>query len=228
MLLSILLSGLLSQSPQNPPDSLVPLPPRSGTGVLLGAQLSIVDQEAFQLGFGPALGFYHFESLNDRLAIQFEIQWKLVSGYKASTYFEDNALTPLGLGRSNADFHLRSMMFFEMPVLLKMRSGRSSRHSFFAGFRPSMNAITNSQQGSAGSFIQNGAIPTDYSELSMRKAVRQFDLGLVGGWSYDFTRHLSLDVRYTQGFIDLTADNFFKRSSNTLNSDVQVSLRANF
>lgn len=228
MLLSIFVVGLLSQCPQSPADSLVPLPPSSGTGLILGAQLSIVDQESFRLGFGPVAGFYHFEAINDHLAIQFELQGKLISGYNASTYFEDNTLNPLGLSTSSAEFHLRSMLFLEMPVLLKIHQNRQARHGFFVGARPSINAITSHQGGNVGISVSNGAFPNDLSTLSMREAVRRFDLGLVGGWSYAFTRRLSLDVRYTQGLFDLTADNFFKHDSNTLNSDLQISIRANF
>ena len=177
---------------------------------------------------GPSVGYYRFRDINNRLTFQIEFQAKLVSGYHISASFEDNVVNPAGLSVSNAAFNLRSLLFFEMPVLFKLRQNRTARHQYFTGLRPSLNAVTSYHGGNSGTSVTNGAFPSDFSQLSLRDAVRPFDLGIIAGWSYAFTRRLSLDVRYTQGIFDLTADNFFKSNANTFNADLQVSLRANF
>lgn len=228
MLLTLIFAGLLGQPSSTPPSSLVPLPPKTGTGILLGAQTSMVNQEDFKLGFGPTMGFYHFRDLSERVTLQIELQGRLVSGYKETTYLQDNVLNPNGLSVSHAEFYLRSLFFVELPILLKFRKNQQAKHSWFVGCRPSINRITNHSEGSIGSTIANGAQPYDYSGLSMRKAVCPADIGLIGGWSYRFNSRLGLDIRYTQGFIDLTADNFFQNTTTALNSELQVSLRANF
>jgi len=228
MFLSILFSSLLGLSPGGPSDSIPFSQPVSGGGMLLGAQVSLIDPQAFKLGFGPAVGYYRFRDINDRLTFQIEFQAKLVSGYHISALFEDNVVNPAGLSVSNASFNLRSLLFFEMPVLLKFRQNRTARHQYFAGFRPSMNALTSYPGGNTSISVSNNAFPSDFSQLSLRDAVRPFDLGIIAGWSYAFSRRLSFDVRYTQGLFDLTADNFFKSNANTFNTDLQVSLRASF
>ena len=193
-----------------PSDSIPFRAPASGHGFLLGSQLSIVDQSSFQTAFGPLAGYYRFKDLNDHLTLQVEFQAKIVSGYHLSANFEDNVVNPNGLSVSRNEFYLRSLFFLEMPVLVKIRRNPGARFDFFAGIRPSLNAITNHQQGSNSVNVSNGEYPNDLSNLSMRAAISRFDLGLIGGFSYAFSPHLSLDLRYTHGLVDLTADNFFK------------------
>jgi hypothetical protein len=227
MLLPILLTGLLSQTPCSPPDSSAIPMKRSGGGITLGLQSSIVDPKPFQLGSGIVAGYYRYYKVNRQWSLQVEFQTKIATGYNIYTHFEDNVVNPQGLSTSRRTFYVRSLVLFEMPVVLQYRPQPASRQIFFGGLRPSINVTTKPVNGNNSISVSNGVFPSDFSALSVRKAVRRFDLGLTLGWSYAFSTHLSLDLRYTQGFVDLTADNFFKTKDNTLNSDFQVSFRTN-
>ncbi|HAD13536.1 MAG TPA: hypothetical protein DCF33_14005, partial [Saprospirales bacterium] len=62
-------------------------------------------------------------------------------------------------------------------------------------------------------------------EYPSQSGIRYFDMGLVLGWEYRFHKHWALDLRYNQGLLDLTFDQFYRDQSTHLNSDVQLSLR---
>lgn len=228
MLISILFTGLLSLSPLPPSDTSKFVVPQYGAGVILGAQVAIPNFQDGQTAFGPVAGFYLFHQMNIRCGIQLEFQVRQASGYKYSSAFEDYTVVPAGASKGYAEFHLRSLLFFEMPILLKLQALKNPRHQFITGIRPSFNRINSEKSGSWGYSVQNGILPHDFSGLSLQEAVTVFDVGFVAGWSYAFSNRIALDLRYTQGFTDLTADNFFKSKSNTLNSDFQCSLRCNF
>lgn len=227
MLLPLLFASLLNQTPCSAPDSLITPPKRSGGGIALGLQSSIVGPN-FQLGSGIVAGYYRHQKLNRKWNLQVEIQTKIATGYHIYTSFEDNVVNPQGLSTSRRSFYLRSLAFFELPILLQYRPEPGSRHQFFGGLRPSINVTTKPSDGNNSVSVANGVYPTDFSSLSLRKAVQQYDLGLTFGYCYAFSPRFGLDIRYTQGFVDLTADNFFKSTDNNLNSDLQISLRTNF
>jgi hypothetical protein len=140
--------------------------------------------------------------------------------------FADTVVQPVGISISQASFDVRSLVFWELPVLLQWRPHRDARHAWLAGVRPSLNHRSGGQSSRSSSSI-NG-VATDLSGLNIRQGMRGFDMGLLVGWRYALTERLSLDVRYNQGLLDLTADNFFKNKTNTLNSDLQLTLRARF
>ena len=227
MLLPLLFASLLNQTPCSPPDSLTTPPKPSGGGISLGIQSSIVDPN-FQLGSGVVAGYNRYQKLNRKWNLQVEFQAKIATGYQIYTAFEDNVVNPQGLSTSRRSFHLRSLVFFEMPILLQYRARPDSRHQFFGGLRPSVNVISKPTNGSNSITVANGVYPNDLNNLSLRKAVQQYDLGITLGYCYAFSPRFGLDIRYTHGFLDLTADNFFKSTDNNLNSDLQISLRTNF
>lgn len=232
MLFASLFSALLLQTAPLPPDSTAVPSNRKkpgSAGILLGTSVTVVGQRAFRLSPGPVAGFYVHENLNDRWSLQIELHWKQVNGYNLHAVFADTVLNPLGIGVSRAAFQVRTLVFWEAPILVRWRAGPTARHAFSLGVRPSLNMLTGERDRSNWRVARSGgAVPTDLSQLNVRQGLRRSDLGILVGWNYSLTNRLSLDARYTQGLYDLTADNFFKSKSNTLNSDLQVTLRARF
>ena len=229
MLFSALFSAFLLQAAPLPSDSLLVPPPRrsGGGGALLGTSVAVVDHSAFRLSPGPVAGFYYFEHLSSRWTFQIEFHWKQANGYNLSAVFADTVSNPTGIGISRAVFDVRTLVYWEVPIMLQWQPGLGSRHAFAVGLRPSLNVLRG-DGASSGQYSFGFAEPADMSTLSVRQGLRRSDVGLLAGWSYALTDRLGLDVRYTQGLQDLTADNFFKSKSNTLNSDLQVTLRARF
>jgi hypothetical protein len=228
MLLSLLFSTFLATSPL-PPDSVALDFHRSGFGPILGVQLNIVDHNPFRLAPGPVLGCYWQQTLGKRSALQVELQGRVVSGYRLGVVYADTLVQPSGIGTSQGEINVRSAFFMEMPVLFRHHSGPKSRHAWLAGIRPSLNRLHGYQTNSRWSLESNGAPAPEWPQgLKVRQGFYQYELGLVLGWSYALSRRLSLDVRYNQGLVDLTADNFFKSDELTLNSGLQCTLRAKF
>jgi len=231
MLLTALFSALLLQAAPLPPDSTTTTPPRrlsNGGGALLGTSIALVDHSPFRLSPGPVAGFYYFEHLSSRWSFQVEFHWKQANGYNLSAVFADTVLNPSGIGISRATFGVRTLVYWEVPIMLQWRPELGSRHAFAIGVRPSMNVLSRGQTGSSSQSSSGFVVTTDMSYLSARDGLRRSDVGFLVGWTYALTDRLGLDVRYTQGLQDLTADNFFKNKSNTLNSDLQATLRARF
>ncbi|MBK9336715.1 MAG: hypothetical protein IPM98_08995 [Lewinellaceae bacterium] len=220
-LFALLLCGIAAQA--QAPDV---RRPANGGGVLLGTSVSIVDHQDFRATVGPVAGFYYFEDLSDRWTFQVEFHWKIVSGYRLHAGFADTLVLPSGISTSQALFDVRSLVFWELPVLLQWRPHREARHAWLAGVRPSLNQRSGGQ--SSWSSASTGGVDTDLSRLNIRQGWRGYDVGLLLGWQYALSERMSLDVRYNQGLFDLTADNFFKNKTNTLNSDLQLTLRARF
>jgi hypothetical protein len=223
-LFALLLCGIAAQA--QTPD--VQRPASNGGGVLLGTSVSIVDHQDFRAAVGPVAGFYYFEDLTDQWTFQVEFHWKIVPGYRLYAGFADTLVLPNGIGISQASFDVRSLVFWELPVLLQWRPHREARHAWLAGVRPSVNRLTGGQGSPSWSTASTGPAATDLSGLNIRQGMRGYDVGLLVGWRYALSERLSLDVRYNQGLLDLTADNFFKNKTNTLNSDLQLTLRARF
>lgn len=228
MSLLLIFTSLLGQATLMPPDSSTITAPVHGSGLLIGVHTAVVEYAPFRVAPGPVAGYYWFHDLNDRVTLRMEFVGKAVGGYREQAVFSDAVITPEGVGRSLAIFNLRSLLFLEMPVLFQFRRDRTARHGFFAGLRPSANFVTGDNSGYLEFSTVGNVSPTDFRSLTLRRGVHEFDLSVVAGWNYALTRRLNLDVRYSQGLFDLTADNFFKNKSNTLNAGLQVSLRADF
>lgn len=228
MLLTAFLSAFFLQATPLPLDSLPVSSRRRSGGALLGASIAVVDHSDVRLSRGPVAGFYYSEPLGNRWAFQIEFHWKQTNGYNLSAVFADTASNPTGIGTSIAAFNVRTLVYWEIPIMLCWRPQPDARHAFAAGVRPSRNVLTGGQRYAQWSRNASDGAVADLEQLNVRQGLRRSDLGILVGWNYALTDRLSLDARYTQGLYDLTADNFFKSKSNTLNSDLQVTLRARF
>lgn len=224
----LLICGLcwftLSLMAQNAPKN----PPKTGYGIMFGTHLAVVNPESTTFAFGGSAGFFRFQDLSPQTRLIVEAQAKFVAGYNESTFFEDHEVQPDGYGKSTAKFELQSMLYVELPVLLQFRSSNTAKHGFLVGVRPSANLLVVSDQGPFMTSSVNNVYAQDYSQLSLREAVRIFDFGVSLGWTYALSERLGMSLRYTQGLFDLTADNFFKKEANTFNSDLQLGLHINF
>ena len=229
MLLTILFSGLLAQADPVLPDTVVPkVFPNSGAGALLGPSFVLADNRDFSITSGVVLGLYFQQSLSPSVSLQFELQAKYARGYRLNARFIDTLVVPGGIGTRETLLEANAFWFFETPVLLKFQRDRWARFAFFTGVRPSWNHIQRSSRSSRSAVSYFVYHPDPYENLTTRPGIHRFSLGIPLGVTYALSRRLQLDMRYTQGLIDLTADNFFKNKSNELNSDLQITLRANF
>ncbi len=230
MILTILFSmqQLVGLAAPMPADSVAPVHRAAGIGVLAGAHLSIMDQQDFRTAPGPVLGLYFYRDLSTSTTIQIELHGKIVPKQNLKAEFIDTLVTPGGIGTSRVELLARTIRYLEIPVLVRLRRDRSAHWTFFTGIRPSWNHIKDVTGSSYSTTSHSGVTANDYKDLNIRQGIHRFGLGLTAGCAYALSRHLRLDLRYTQGLFDLTADNFFKNNSNTLNSDLQLTLRANF
>lgn len=228
MLLSICLATFLAAAPL-PPDSVVLDFHRSGFGSIVGVQSNIVHHNPFRMAPGPVLGCYWQQKLGKRSALQVELHGRVVSGYRLGVVYADTLVQPSGIGVGRGEINVRSAFFMEMPVLFRRHSGPKSRHAWLAGIRPSLNRLHGYQADNRWSLEGRGVPPPEWPrDIRVRQGFYRYDLGLVIGWSYALSRRLSLDLRYNQGLVDLTADNFFKSEEFTLNSGLQCTLRTKF
>jgi hypothetical protein len=224
MLIATLFSALTWCLPNVPPDSAA-LPP-ARWGLALGAQLSAIDYARTQVAPGLNIGLFYRLPLRGAWSLQLEAQSKYLSDFRQQVILEDYLLNPLaGVSSSWREMSVRSLWFAELPVLFVCQS---QTQSLFAGLRPSVNWI-NPEQFPWSGISSQGHSPEDLSrfdDVNIRHGLRRFDMGLTLGWARPLSKRLWLDVRYTQGFFDLTHDNFFKNQATNTNSDLQISLRA--
>lgn len=186
---------------------------RQEQGWILGVNANTVDNNPVRLSVLPHVGFFKSYRLKPGLTLQADLMLKYVSGYQWHVEFID--IIPGGSSQNIV--HINNILYLELPIFLKYQY--NPKCSMIGGLKPSGNVKLfgsglNSQSGDSGGRYLDGQTSTRY-----------FDLGLVFGWEWRFSRHWALDIRYNQGLMDLTHDPFFKDSSTHLNSDLQVSMR---
>ena len=183
-------------------------------GWLFGAGVNTVDYRPLRLRVAPHFGYFMRRRITPRTSLQGELALKFVPGYNWRAEFYD--VVPGG--SSQVILETDRLLYIELPLLLQ-RSW-SPGHAWLFGLKPAL-TLPISPFGTFSS-VNSGAPNRDYS---MHEGFRYIDLGLVLGWEYRFGRRWALDIRYNQGLLDLTADNFYHQREMHLNSDLQVSLR---
>ncbi len=194
-------------------------PRRFQRGLVLGGNLNVVNYETGRLSIMPQLGYHWSVPVRSGYRFQAEVQLKYVTHYQQRTQFF--YVSPGG--SLDIRWEMDNLFFIEMPLLLKQENREIGKMAWFAGVKPAWCKPifpygSNTSSSSSGS----GLSPSVFLRLS--DGVRAFDLGFVFGTEWRFARRWSLDLRYNQGFLDLTHDNFFKNTTTHLNSDVQVTL----
>jgi hypothetical protein len=195
-------------------------PRRFQRGLVLGGNLNMVDYATGRLSIMPQLGYHWSTPVRDGYRFQAEIQLKYVTHYEQRTQF-----FYVAPGASlDIRWEMDNLFFIEMPLLIKQENREIGKIAWLAGLKPAW-CTPIFPYGSNTSNVGMGGGLGPRVDLRLRDGVRAFDLGLVLGWEWRFTPRWSLDMRYNQGFLDLTHDNFFKNTTTHLNSDVQVTLR---
>lgn len=188
-------------------------------GMILGGNLNVVNYEARRLSIMPHLGYHISAPLTRDYRFQAEVQFKYVSNYQETAEFK--YVSPGNV--LDIRWEMNNLFFIEMPLLLKQENKGIGKTSWLAGVKPAWCTpiFPTGSNSSSGS----GFLPGPQVNLDLRDGVRQFDLGLVLGMDWRFARSWALDLRYNQGMLDLTHDNFFKDNTTHLNCDVQLTLR---
>ncbi|MBC7776617.1 MAG: PorT family protein [Phycisphaerae bacterium] len=202
------------------PDSLIlPLKLQSSSihrkerGWIFGLNANTVDNNPLRLSVLPHLGYFMNYRIRANTTLQADIILKYVTGYQL--HIETTDITPGGTAHNI--LNTNNLLYLEVPLLVK-RSFKPEQ-SWLLGIKPSGNVKLFST-GFASYFNGPG-----YRHYGSQAGVRYFDLGIVLGWEWRFRQNWALDLRYDQGLLDLTYDQFYRDNSTHLNSDLQVSLR---
>lgn len=187
-------------------------------GWILGANLGFVDYHPFRLSLMPIVG-YHVSLPAQKGFVQTGVQVTGSTGYNQKTEFIYSAPG----GTLDIDVSLDNLMFIEVPLVYQRAFAGNKRQFWLAGIRPAVVVPMNNYVSNANLINSNSLFP--YANIDLRDGVRWFDVGLTAGWQWRFSECWALDVRYTQGLMDLTHDNFFNNTKTTLNSDFQLTFR---
>lgn len=201
-----------------PTTPVLPMPKRWSFGLLAGGRMALPDWPMASSSFGGlAGGFVQFD-LTPHWSIRTELAGKLLNRNLQRT---DSEVLYDGFGASlkvDQRTHTNGLLFVEMPILAVLHRGRSE---FFAGPKLALIRV----QNDANSLALTGSAFTEINQYDITDGVRSFDAGLTVGYGYQFLRHWGVDVRYNQGVLDLTHDNFFNNSHTLINSDLQLTIR---
>lgn len=182
-------------------------------GFLFGINTNAVDYNPVRVSMLPHVGLFLNYRTKTATSFQAEMVLKYVTGYQL--YVETLDITPSGFVTTSLSTN--SLIYLEAPVLVKQRV--KPKHCLFTGLKPSLNYKVFANGNNLGLNMDNTR------EYTTQSGIRYFDLGLVLGWEYRFHPRWAFDVRYNQGLMDLTFDQFYRDNSTHLNSDIQVSLR---
>ncbi len=213
-------TGLAVQSPELPtpvaPD--IPTPDRWSFGFLAGARMALPDWPMATTSFGGLAGGFIQYDLSPHWSVRAELAGKLLS---RNLQRSDSDLLFDGFGATlkvDQSATTNGLLFFEMPILAVLRQGR---HEWFAGPKLALVRVRND----ASSLAYSGNAFTEVNSYTIVEGVRRFDAGLTLGYGYRLFHHWGIDLRYNQGLLDLTHDNFFNNTHTLINSDLQLTFR---
>lgn len=201
-----------------PPAYVLPPPVRWTFGLLAGARMALPDWPMETSSVGGVAGAFVQYDLTPRWSVRTEIAGKLLHRNLERT---DSDVIYDGFGASNKvdqSAKTNELLFIEMPILAVLRKGRSE---FFGGPKLALIRILND----ATSLAVTGSAFTEINQYDIPDGVRQFDAGIVLGYGYQLYRYWGVDIRYNQGLLDLTHDNFFNNTHTLINSDLQLTIR---
>lgn len=212
--------GAPIESPDLPAPApyLLPTPVRWSFGILAGGRMALPDWPIETASFGGVAGGFVQYDLTPHWSIRTELAGKLLDRDLQRTDSEvllDEFGATLKVDQSA---HTNGLLFVEMPVLAVLRQGR---HEWFAGPKLALVRVRND----ASSLAYSGNAFTEVKEYDITEGVRRLDVGLTFGYGYRLFHHWGVDLRYNQGLLDLTHDNFFNNSHTLINSDLQLTFR---
>lgn len=188
-------------------------------GVVLGINNSITDYGQLKTSHLPFVGVFATKRISNRWEVQLEGHFKTVNNYDlfqtfTVTEYNANGLpTVTTLGR----FYTRYQAI-EFPICLKYTL--NNRMGLIAGTRLSIIAADQIGNG-IGGFLEESD-----REAFPFKGFWGSDIGLVAGAEYLLGPRWLVDLRWNQGFRDLTPDILYNGDTAIhLNADLQLSIR---
>jgi hypothetical protein len=212
--------------------------PNWGWGIASGAQWTFLDFDGFanQVLIRPHVGIFAEYKKKAGQSLRAELQYKKVTGYNLTSfksYITGRNLNVIQI--SNFRYNLPAIHVFQMPITWQKEVFRQSKWSWIGGVRPALiRPVSTVSLASQLEFFDlsnsNDISPaTSYSSIQNgNKGIRSFDIGLVAGLAYQPIRRLAIELRYNQGLLDISRDDFFNTSLDQTNSDVQLSVRYYF
>ncbi len=201
-----------------PASPSLPTPDRWSFGLLAGARMALPDWPMETASPGGLAGAFVQYDLTPRWSIRAELAGKLLD--RDLQRSDSNVLLDEFGATLNVDqsANTNGLLFVEMPLLAVYRQGR---HEWFGGPKLALVRVRND----ASSLAYSGNAFTEVNSYSIVEGVRSFDAGLTLGYGYRLFRHWGVDLRYNQGLLDLTHDNFFNNTHTLINSDLQLTIR---
>ena len=188
-------------------------------GWVLGGNLGIVDYQPLYFSVRPVVG-YHVAFPMQNGYVQTGLLVTGAKGYNQRANFEYSSPG----GNLQIEVSLNNLVFLEVPLVYQRAFTGDKRQFWLAGIRTAVVLPVNNFVSNAGTILPNNSIFPN-ANIDLYDGVRWFDLGLTLGWQWRFSERWAIDVRYTQGLMDLTHDNFFNNTETTLNSDLQLTFR---
>lgn len=208
--------------PPNPVTTPPKRLPKYQRGWILGANANMVRYSSGKMSAFVQAGYHISRPLYKQFRLQAELHAKFVTNYGEKTSF--NYVAPTGSSLS-IEWGMNNLFFVELPVLVKKMSKTGGKTAWLLGLKPAYCAPV-FPRGAYSAFLSgSGSAPVPNVSLTLRQGVRPFDIGLVWGMEWRFSKRWAIDLRYSQGFLDMTHDNFFKNTATHLNSDVQFTFR---
>lgn len=191
-------------------------------GAMLGMNATVTDYSSMSTSTLPLFGVFANKRIKEKLELQVEMHVKFVDNYDVKAEWEDVVYGSSGIvGAERVTQQYRRFTSLDVPVVLKYNS--SSRIGFLGGARFSYLGL--GQNGAFSSFSTNGIGAVPLSERVPQYGFWKYDVNLVLGVECYIASRWVVDLRYNQGFLDITPDNLYQDKATHLNSDLQFSLR---
>lgn len=226
---AILLACALSTAAQQPMQERTLLRSNPNGKFMLsataGLHASASDRPTKRMWLGPVGGLALSWQMAPRWSLQAEARRREVRGYDFRVEYVLSGMNALGYRWHYIYAAAGSrLQFTEFPVVLK-RARDNGHSSWFVGTRPALVKARGNHYG--GSISVKGVNLPDYSPL-YTTGFRRWDVALTLGFEARLWRNLWLDARYSQGFLDLTHDDYFLNTVTDVSSDAQLTLRYRF
>ncbi len=196
-----------------PRPSRPPLPTsESGCAVGLGALTPGGRPAVLTPAF--AMGYFTRRRFSSRAYLQAEAHLRAVSRYPLQIYVSENTSS----GGFSSHHEISTLLFFDFPAGIHYRV--SDAHGFLFGARLS----ANTPLGGSSSISIFGT-PDFIPEVSIRHALKPFDISLAMGWEWRISPHWAFDARFNYGLTPLVYGNLVSADQHTRNTDAQMSLR---
>lgn len=191
-------------------------------GAMVGLNTTVTDYSSMSTSTLPLFGVFANKRIKEKLELQVEVHVKFVDNYDVKAEWEDVVYGSSGIvGTERLTQHYDRFNSLDVPVILKYNS--SSRIGFLGGARFSYLGL--GQSGLVSSFSTNGVGAVPLSERVPQYGFWKYDVNLVLGAECYLASRWVADLRYNQGFLDITPDNLYQDDATHLNSDLQFSLR---